>query len=94
MTLRNGWMRCGTLASVLLLGAACAGQKPAGDVVQTGGPMDGDPNILSAEQCEEKGGQVVGDIGDGSVFRNGCPGSGTLLGNVRTGIEGGICCKG
>jgi hypothetical protein len=48
--------------------------------------------LLTTEECVAKGGEGIGDPGDGSTRRNGCPGGRALLGNVKIGIEGGICC--
>jgi hypothetical protein len=49
--------------------------------------------ILSPAECEARGGEVVGDPGDGSTHRDGCPNGRLKLGTVPIGIEGGICCK-
>ena len=48
---------------------------------------------LTPEQCEAQGGESVGDPGDGSTRRNGCPAGEKMLGTLDFGIEGGICCK-
>ena len=48
--------------------------------------------LLTPEECVSKGGETIGDPGDGSTRRNGCPGGRAQLGNVKVGIEGGICC--
>jgi hypothetical protein len=50
------------------------------------------PTVLTPDECEDAGGRIIGDPGDGSSYENGCPGGGRLLGNVALGIEGGICC--
>jgi hypothetical protein len=95
MNLRTGWMKSGVMLSGLLLCVACASTpapSPAVDTVPSG-PAAGSAQTLTAEQCEEKGGTVVGDIGDGRIHTEGCPDGGTLLGNVPLGIEGSICCK-
>ena len=55
-------------------------------------PASEPAKLLTTEECGAKGGEVVGDPGDGSTRRNGCPGGRQLLGNVKIGIEGGICC--
>jgi hypothetical protein len=49
--------------------------------------------VLEPEACVARGGHVVADPGDGSTSREGCPNGEHLLGGVRFGIEGGICCK-
>lgn len=48
--------------------------------------------LFTPEECAAKGGETIGDPGNGSTRRNGCPGGRRLLGNVKIGIEGGICC--
>ncbi|MEO0601277.1 MAG: hypothetical protein AAF211_07565 [Myxococcota bacterium] len=48
---------------------------------------------LTIEECESWAARVVGDPGDGSTRRDGCPVDEDLLGPVRFGIEGGICCR-
>lgn len=68
-----------------------ATEEPAGggeDVEQTERPL------LSTEECEQQGGTVVGDIGDGATMRPDyvCPSGGQPLGNVPLGIEGSVCC--
>ena len=49
--------------------------------------------ILTPEQCEAQGGDPLGDPGDGSSYRDGCPAGETMLGTLDYGAEGGICCK-
>ena len=49
--------------------------------------------VLEPAECEARGGTVIGDPGDGSVHRDGCPEGQELLGSVNLGIEGGICCR-
>lgn len=57
------------------------------------------PSLTNAE-CEEKGGTVVGDIGDGAIHRPDyrCEGGQPPLGSIRAaegepmGIEGAVCC--
>lgn len=56
----------------------------------------GDPELAELsgpEACKALGGHFIGDPGDGSVHREGCPGGEEYLGPVRFGIEGGICCR-
>ena len=48
---------------------------------------------LTERECLDMGGQLIGDPGDGSVYRDGCPRGQTLLGSVPVGIEGSICCQ-
>jgi hypothetical protein len=52
-----------------------------------------DLRVVTVEECQREGGSVIGDPGDGSTRRDGCPDNRELLGSVRFGIEGGICCK-
>lgn len=49
---------------------------------------------MSAEECEQQGGTVVGDIGDGAVHRSDyvCPSGGRPIGSVPLGVEGSVCC--
>lgn len=63
------------------------------------GCSDTDPStdeelpLLTVEECEARGGTPHSDPGDGSTHRNGCPDSQEMIGNLKFGIEGGICCK-
>ncbi|WP_437924257.1 hypothetical protein WMF37_35240 [Sorangium sp. So ce291] len=57
------------------------------------GACGGDSDARSPEDCEEEGGHVIGDPGEGSSERDGCPAGEELLGDVRFGVEGGICCR-
>lgn len=50
---------------------------------------DPPPGPMSPAECESLGGFVRGDIGDGSVT---CEPDEDYLGDVATGIEGGVCC--
>lgn len=51
---------------------------------------------MTAEACEEAGGTVVGDIGDGAVHRPEyrCENGESPIGRVPSGIEGAVCCPG
>jgi hypothetical protein len=57
--------------------------------------------LLTAEECEAKGGSVVGDIGDGATQRPDyvCPSGGAPMGNIKApaggpmGVEGSVCCR-
>jgi hypothetical protein len=57
------------------------------------------PSTISVATCQDQGGQLLGDPGDGSTYRNGCPDRGELLGWVfacdTPGLcgEGAICCR-
>jgi hypothetical protein len=52
------------------------------------------PEVLTVEECEDGGGTVVGDPGDGSThdpdYR--CEDGRRPIGRVDFGIEGGVCC--
>jgi hypothetical protein len=48
--------------------------------------------ILSLDGCDEAGGEVLGDPGDHSLVRGGCPDLRENLGFVDFGFEGGLCC--
>lgn len=70
-----------SLFPLLLLGTTLAACSAA----------DGDP--MSADDCSALGGRVILDPGDGSTLREGCAAGEELLGSVKFGIEGAICCK-
>ena len=46
-------------------------------------------DMMSVEDCEASGGQVVGDIGDGNVA---CPDDTEESGKVSGGVETQLCC--
>jgi len=80
--------------------AACGGSKPT--PTPTPEPAPATASSLTAPQCTEQGGQVVGDIGDGAIHRADyrCPQSGAPpIGHIAaepgqpTAIEGAVCCK-
>jgi hypothetical protein len=48
---------------------------------------------FTPESCRAEGGQVLTDPGDGSLRAKGCPEGRTALGDVRVGLEGGLCCS-
>lgn len=103
------------LGSLCLLGlvSACSssppvtapdGQPPAtatppSDTPPPTGDSGGRPS-LTAEECQAKGGTVVGDIGDGAIHRPDykCASGGAPLGSVKppeggpVAIEGSVCC--
>lgn len=63
-------------------------------------PDDSDQRpLVSAQQCQAKGGYVVGDIGDGRVHRDDflCPNDQPPIGTIQAeqgkrSIEGAVCC--
>ncbi len=81
---------CGTTGEVAPTGPTQGppGESPAGVTPKA----PGDTGLLTPDQCAAKGGEAIGDRGDGNTRRDGCPNGRKLLGNVRIGIEGGICC--
>jgi hypothetical protein len=110
-------MRASTVVVALLLLAACSKPPstppPTNDSVDEGQPPvdDGQPDVenggeerpgLTAAACEEQGGTVVGDIGDGAIHQPDyrCPDSGEApIGTITAdpdgpvAIEGAVCCK-
>lgn len=83
----------------LLLLPACEKSQPG---PQPPTPEGGDAKAeLTASACEDQGGTVVGDIGDGAVHRpdyvcesNGQPPIGTIVAEEGgpIGVEGSVCC--
>ena len=85
--------------------AACGGKQsapptPASPAEPSGSTSSG--SSLTAQQCQEAGGEVVGDIGDGAIHRPDyrCAKSGNPpLGPIAASpgepqaIEGAVCCK-
>lgn len=49
---------------------------------------------MTVEECEQQGGTVVGDIGDGAVHRPDyvCPSGQPPIGQIPLGVEGSVCC--
>ncbi|MBK7827018.1 hypothetical protein [Nannocystis sp.] len=86
-----------TVMGLLLLGG-CASKAGAGPA--TPSAPAGERATLSAAACTEKGGQVVGDIGDGAIHRpeyrcvSGLP----PIADIRpsegepVAVEGSVCC--
>jgi hypothetical protein len=65
-----------------------------GEVLDTamGGVCCAELPYLSPDECVEAGGEVLGDPGDHSLVRAGCPDLRENLGFVSFGFEGGLCC--
>jgi hypothetical protein len=81
---------CGTTGEVAPTGPT---KPPPGETPATATPpAPGSAEMLTPAQCAAQGGDTIGDRGDGSTRRDGCPNGRKLLGNVKIGIEGGICC--
>jgi len=84
------------LAAFLFV-AACGGKSapapnpdPEPDPDPTGEPEPvGDGDMMTVDDCEATGGQVVGDIGDGNVA---CPDDTEETGKVSGGVETQLCC--
>lgn len=66
--------------------------EPAAPVGTAVGAGTEPTRTLTPEACQAEGGQVFTDPGDGSLHAKGCPEGRLSLGNVRIGMEGGICC--
>lgn len=85
--------------------AACGGSKPASTpepAPTTTGHEQGSAASMTAQECTDQGGEVVGDIGDGAVHRPDykCAKSGEPpIGHIAAepgkpaAIEGAVCCK-
>lgn len=77
--------------------AADGGQTP--DQEPPAGEGTERPSLTAAE-CEAKGGQIVGDIGDGAIHRPDytCPSGHKPLGSIAASgdgpiaVEGSVCC--
>lgn len=92
-------MRIATVAPAFILLAACS--KSPSTPPKTDNESNARPEMTAAV-CEEQGGKVVGDIGDGAIHEPDyrCPDSGEApIGNVVAepgepiAIEGAVCCK-
>jgi len=57
-------------------------------------PASADREDLTAEECEGRGGTVVGDIGDGAIHRAEyrCADGQEPIATVHVGVEGSVCC--
>ncbi len=88
---------------------ACSTSEPEDDlstgdenimIEERGDPPPGfpEPGVerpeMSAEECTDAGGEVVGDIGDGSTHRADyvCASGASPIGMEPVGIEGAVCC--
>jgi hypothetical protein len=49
-------------------------------------------STLTIDECRSRPGEVLTDKGDGALHANGCPDNRRQLGQVRVGIENGLCC--
>lgn len=66
--------------------------EPAAPVGTAVGAGTEPSRTFTPDACQAEGGQVFTDPGDGSLHAKGCPEGRVALGNVRIGIEGGLCC--
>ena len=86
--------------------AACGGSKttpPSSEPAPTTtGHEQGSGASMTAQECTDQGGEVVGDIGDGAIHQPDykCPKSGEPpIGHIAAepgkpaAIEGAVCCK-
>lgn len=66
--------------------------EPAAPVGTAVGAGTEPSRTFTPESCQARGGEVLTDPGDGSLRERGCPEGRTALGEVRVGLEGGLCC--
>ena len=82
-----------SLMALALTAGACSKKPAANDSTSTpSAAPSGEPGAggtMSKEDCEQKGGHTVGDIGDGSVK---CGEGEESAGRVQLGMEGALCC--
>ena len=79
------WSAVLVMLAVSVGAVACSGDGEDDDLEST--------SPLTPEECVARGGTPIGDPGDGSTHRDGCPGGQTQIGSLVFGDEGGICCK-
>jgi len=89
------------LANIIQSGESLAieGEVCCGASVNMTGPVM--RNEISWEECEDQGGEIVGDIGDGAIFEdnylcesNGLPPLANIIRDEAFTIEGEVCCAG
>lgn len=70
--------------------------EAGGDVAQDElpAPAVSERETLTPEDCEARGGEVVGDIGDGAIHQPDyvCPSGQPPMGDIPLGVEGSVCC--
>jgi hypothetical protein len=99
-------MRTSSILVAFLLAAACSKSSPPPSEPSPPAPTTpatGERPALTSAACEAQGGQVIGDIGDGSVHRpeyrcasNGEAPFANIVNDPNQGpvaIEGAVCCK-
>lgn len=93
--------RLGIAATLcLVLAAGCSKKGADGSTPPTSNPPASERPALTDAECQEKGGTVVGDIGDGAIHRPDylCASGQPPLGSIRAAeggpvaIEGAVCC--
>ncbi|MCA9712897.1 MAG: hypothetical protein KDK70_44140 [Myxococcales bacterium] len=107
MTMQRAIVRLG---AGLLLITGCPHKSTDDGEATAVPPADGQPepdvepeperSTMTSTECEAKGGQVVGDIGDGAIHRpdyrceGGDPPLGTIVaeGHEPVATEGAVCC--
>jgi hypothetical protein len=94
-------MRTRWILGISLLSAIACSNKPVPETPTRQDTVGAKPALTAAE-CSTKGGEVVGDIGDGAVHRPDyrCAATGEPpLGEIAAdpggpvAIEGAVCCK-
>jgi hypothetical protein len=85
-----------------ILLTACGSKKPAPAEAPAAGHEQGSNLTMTAQQCTDQGGEVVGDIGDGATqqpdykcAKTGLPPIGHIVAEAGApmAIEGSVCCK-
>lgn len=91
-------MRNTICALGLLVGCACGSGASQSQEPVTAPPSEPtrreERPAITSEECEQQGGTVVGDIGDGATQRPDyvCPSGQPPIGSVALGVEGSVCC--
>ena len=91
------------LVLVIFTALGCGSSKPAAAPTPASAPSEQRTETsLTAQQCTDAGGEVVGDIGDGAIHKpdykcekSGAPPMGQIAAEPGkpTAIEGAVCCK-
>ncbi|MCA9634864.1 MAG: hypothetical protein KC420_02390 [Myxococcales bacterium] len=91
------------VVTLALAAGACSGGEPQPTQAPppTGeAPAPSERPSLTSAECQEKGGEVVGDIGDGAIHRPDyrCASGSAPIGSIRAAegepiaVEGSVCC--
>lgn len=88
---------------IISVALGCGSSKPTPAPTPASPPSEqGTETSLTAQQCTDAGGEVVGDIGDGAIHRpdyrceqSGAPPVGPIAAEADkpAAIEGAVCCK-